>query len=73
MNRTAPTHKVEIVKAIQTNWTKSPQIANEQAAFRFLIQLGYTADFEPTRAIFGMVSKRNKLFITLTPGSVIFK
>lgn len=50
MNRTTPTHKVETLKAIQTNWTKNPQISNEQAAIIFLIQLGYTTDFNPTQS-----------------------
>lgn len=50
MNRTAQTHKVEILKVIQTNWTKNPQIANEQAVIIFLIQLGYTTDFDPTQS-----------------------
>lgn len=50
MNRTTTTHKVEILKAFQTNWTKSPQIPNEQAAIIFLIQLGYTTDLDPTQS-----------------------
>lgn len=50
MNRSTQTHKVEILKAIQTNWTKNLQIASEEAAIIFLIQLGYTTDFDPTQS-----------------------
>lgn len=39
-----------ILKAIQANWTKNPQILNEQAAIIFLIQLGYTTDFDPSQS-----------------------